>query len=157
MPGTYTSLHYHVVFSTQGRRRVITENLLPRLHAYLGGIVNELGGACLAVGGIGDHVHMLIGLPAVRAISDVVRIVKTNSSKWIHEQIGQLDFAWQSGYSAFTVSASQLERVREYVNGQAEHHKSQSFDDEIIALLQRHGIQYDPRYVLDGWVPPVRG
>jgi len=106
MPSTHLSLHYHVVFSTKDRTLCIATAWRERLHAYLGGVVRNVNGVPEAIGGIADHVHLLIGLRATACLADVVRDVKAVSSRWVHEEIGERTFAWQEGYGAFTVSAS---------------------------------------------------
>lgn len=149
MSHTYSLLLYHIVFSTRERRPTITPSLEPDLHAYLGGIVREIGGRPLAVGGIADHVHLLVQLPPRIAPADAARVVKTNSSKWVHEERHEPGFRWQDGYAAFSVSESGRDRVTRYIQGQAEHHRKQTFQEELIELLERHQIEYDPRYLWD--------
>lgn len=151
MSHTYSLLLYHIVFSTKERRPTITPSLEPDLHAYLGGIVREIGGRPLAVGGVADHVHLLVQLPPRIAPADAARVVKTNSSKWVHEERLEPGFRWQDGYAAFSVSESGRDRLTRYITfrGQAEHHRKQTFQEELIELLERHGIKYDPRYLWD--------
>lgn len=146
MAHTYSRLFYHVVFSTKDRRPHLTPEIRDRVHAYLGGIIKELGGAPLAIGGTGDHVHLLIETHPATALSDLVRMLKANSSKWIHETFpDQSLFAWQLGYSAFTVSESVKQQVALYIRNQESHHAGRSFDDELEAFLNRHGLSLDPR------------
>ncbi|WP_186775426.1 IS200/IS605 family transposase [Rubripirellula tenax] len=150
MANTFYQLRAHLVFSTQGRRQFITETIAPRLHAYLGGALRDEGVAPLCVGGYLDHVHLLIGFKPVHRLSDLVRTVKTNSSKWLNEQNASLHrFAWQRGYSIFSVSHSQVGVVRAYVANQVEHHARLTFEDELRLLLKRHGIEFDEEYLLD--------
>ena len=105
MPGTYSKLLYHIVFSTKGRARLITPDIMPRLHEYLGGIVRSEMGVAYAIGGIGDHVHMLIRWRTDDALSNLMRDLKCNSSRWVHETFqNSQSFAWQEGYAAFSVS-----------------------------------------------------
>lgn len=146
MSHTYSLLLYHIVFSTKERRPTITPALEADLHAYLGGIVREIGGRPLAVGGVADHVHLLAQLPPRIAPADAARVIKTNSSKWVHEQKNDPRFQWQDGYAAFSVSESGRDRVIRYIQGQADHHRKQTFQEELIELLERHKIEYDPRY-----------
>jgi REP element-mobilizing transposase RayT len=113
----------------------------------MGGIVRSIDGIALAIDGPSDHVHLLVKTPATAAMADVVRTVKTNSSKWVHETFPRAAFAWQTGYGAFSVSCSNVEAVSEYITGQEEHHKSVSFQEEFVAFLRRHGIEYDERYI----------
>ena len=147
MPSTHLSLHYHIIFSTKERRALIENDWRERLHAFLGGAVRKLGGVAEAVGGTDDHVHLLIGLRATHCLADVVKDVKTSSSRWVHSELQKPLFAWQTGYGAFTVSVSQIERVRNYVLNQQAHHRKQLFQDEYVELLQKAGVKYDERYL----------
>ena len=146
MPQSYTSLHYHVVFSTKGRARTITPQVQQRLYRYIGGILRQDEGQLLCIGGTGDHVHLLLRLHAGKALANAVRDIKASSSRWIHDTFpGQPSFAWQPGYSAFTVSFSGLDAVRRYIENQVEHHRRTSFDEELQRLCARHNITMDPR------------
>ncbi len=147
MPSTYLSLHYHLVFSTKGRVPSIDIDWQSDFHAYLGGTIRGLGGVPEAIGGIADHVHLLVGLKATHCLADVMRELKKAASIWVHEKIGAGDFAWQEGYAAFTVSPTALEAVKEYVANQEEHHRGKSCREELIELLERVGIEFDPRYL----------
>jgi REP element-mobilizing transposase RayT len=147
MPSTHLSLHYHLVFSTKNRVPNIVETCRGRLHAYLGGVVRNVEGVPEAIGGVEDHVHLLIGLRATARLADVVRDVKAVSSRWVHEETGDRGFSWQEGYGAFTVSASQRDMVREYIARQEEHHRKRTFQEEYVELLKRSGVEYDDRYL----------
>ena len=147
MPSTYTSLHYHIVFSTKDREPWIDRSCRPRVHEYLGGTIHGLGGVPEAIGGTADHVHLLIGLKSTHCLADFVREVKKASSVWVHEELRRSRFAWQEGYAAFTVSATARESVREYIVHQEEHHRGKTFREELTAMLDKAGIEYDPRYV----------
>lgn len=148
MAHTFANLLTHVIFSTKDRRPLIAADLKARLHPYLGGIIGEVNGIPIEIGGPADHVHLLIALPAPVAVSDAMRILKTNSSRWVHETWpDQADFAWQTGFGAFSVSQSAVNAVREYIAGQEKHHRRVSFQEEFIAFLNRHNISYDPRYI----------
>ncbi len=147
MSSTHLSLHYHLVFGTKNHESLIASGWGARLHAFLGGVIRTLNGVPEAVGGVADHVHLLVGLRATHTLSDVLREIKSVSSAWVHENVGVRSFAWQEGYGAFTVSASQLENVRAYVQHQEEHHRTRSFRDEYVALLHRCGVEFDERYV----------
>ena len=150
MPQSFVSLHVHIVFSTKNRTPMIDADLQPRLFEYTGGILRGCDSTLIAAGGMPDHVHLLCSLGKQASIADVVRAVKSNSSKWIHATFeGQRHFAWQSGYGAFAVSWSNIEQVRHYLASQAEHHASRSFKDELRAMLRRHEIDYDERYLWD--------
>jgi REP element-mobilizing transposase RayT len=150
MPQSLVSLHAHVVFSTKNREPFITPDLAPRLYPYLGGVVRNTGSVLVAVGGMPDHVHLLVSLGRQACVADLVRDVKANSSRWVHETFPDRSaFAWQNGYGAFGVSASILEQVRGYIANQADHHRTVSFQDEFRDFLRRHGIEWDERYVWD--------
>lgn len=147
MPSTHLSLHVHVTFSTKNRIPLIATEWRPRLHAYLGGCVRTLNAIPEAVGGVEDHVHLLIGFKATHRLADIVRDVKQQSSVWIHEDIHERRFSWQEGYGAFTVSESHRPRVKTYISQQEEHHKKVSFQDEYVRLLERNGIDFKPEYL----------
>ena len=147
MPSTHLSLHYHLVFSTKDRRPLIVPEWRTRLHSWLGGAVRELGGVPECVGGVNDHVHLLVGLRATHCLADVLREIKASSSGWVHDELGVRSFWWQEGYGAFTVSASQRERVRNYILRQAQHHRKQGFQAEYRGLLKKHGIEYNEKYL----------
>lgn len=147
MPSTHLSLHYHVVFSTKDRHPLISPDWKERLHAYLGGIVRDLGGIPECVGGIEDHVHLLIGLKATHRLCDVLRDIKVSSSRWMHDVVGLQEFAWQDGYGAFTLSDNRREAVIQYIRNQAEHHRSRSFQDEYLTFLRQAGVEFDEKYL----------
>lgn len=147
MPSTHLSLHYHLIFSTKDRAPFIQREWHTRLHAYLGGIVRDLGGVPEAIGGVEDHVHLLVGLRATHCLADVLKEVKASSSRWVHQEINEPSFSWQEGYGAFTVSASQIETVKRYIARQEEHHRKVSFQDEYVEFLKRSGAEYDKRYL----------
>ena len=147
MPSTHLSLHYHLVFGTKNHDPIITPSWRPKLHAYMGGIIRTLGGVPEIVGGVADHVHLLVGLKATHNLADVLREVKAVSSRWVHEEMKMPGFAWQEGYGAFTVSASQREKVRQYIETQEEHHRTRTFREEYIELLRRSGVEFDERYL----------
>jgi len=146
MPNTYTNLVYHVVFSTKFRKPAIDPEIQRELYAYIGGIVRDEGGTLLEIGGMPDHVHLLIKLKPSVALSDLLRRIKGNSSKWLNET---RDFHWQEGFSAFTVSESVVEQVRHYIRNQEEHHRKLNYQDELRALLTKHGVAFDERYLWD--------
>jgi len=147
MSSTHLSLHYHVVFGTKHQRSLIAADWRPRLHAYLGGAAKTLEIVPEAIGGVADHVHLLLGMRATHRLADVMRDVKRTSSAWVHETIGEKGFEWQDGYGAFTVNVSLLETVRSYIAHQEEHHRKKTFQEEYIELLQRSGVEYDERYL----------
>jgi len=148
MSHSYASCHVHFVFSTKGRRNLLSADLRKRLWLYLAGIARNHGFKVLASGGVDNHVHMLVSLGKTVSISDVARLLKTISSKWIHETFPtHHDFAWQEGYGAFGVGVSGIDRTIAYISNQEAHHRTISFEDEYVSFLTRHGIDYDPRYV----------
>jgi putative transposase len=147
MPSTHLSLHYHVVFSTKERCNFIDVAWRERLHAYLGGVIRSLDGVPENVGGMSDHVHILIGLRATHRLADVMCELKSASSAWVHDEIRMPIFAWQEGYGAFTVSVSNCEKVSEYIRRQEEHHKKRTFQEEYRELLKRNGVEFDERYL----------
>lgn len=143
-----TNLLYHVVFSTKSRKPLITESLCNEIHKYIGGIIRGEGGILLEIGGMPDHIHLALKFKADHSVADMMRRIKANSSKWVneHNKISGR-FSWQSGYGAFTVSESQADAVIDYIRRQNEHHRKKTFQEEFVQLLDRHGIQYDERYI----------
>lgn len=148
MPQSYSSLLYHLVFSTKDRELWLQAELRPRLCEYLSGAIRSEGGFCLLANGISDHVHLLARLRQDRAVSDVLRSIKANSSGWIHDGFPKLgSFHWQDGYGAFTVSRSQMETVRRYIANQETNPRKLTFQEEFLALLKVYEIDYDERYL----------
>ena len=147
MPSTHLSLNYHVVFSTKDRHPWIEPGWRDDLHRYLGGCVKTLEGVPVEIGGIADHVHLLLGLRAAHCLADVMREIKTASSRWVHEELHLPRFGWQEGYAAFTVSRSNVQAVRQYIATQAEHHKKRRFEDEYLELLKKHEVEFDERFL----------
>ena len=150
MATTFTNLLYHIVFSTKNRNALIVPDLRDRLYPYLGGIIRAEKGTLLEIGGMSDHIHLLVRMRAENSIAEMTRLIKSNSSKWINEEVKQpTRFGWQTGYAAFSVSESQTPVVRQYLQNQEKHHRKTTFQDEFLALLERHGIEFNPRYVWD--------
>lgn len=150
MSRTYTNLLYHLVFSTKQRLPLILPSFQSDLHAYLGGIVRDLGGIPIEVGGIADHIHLFVRLKPTLALADALREIKAGSSKWVNEEKMKLrKFGWQDGYAAFSVSESQAPRVRTYIQRQEQHHRRIDFQQEVRDLLRRHNIAFDERYLWD--------
>lgn len=150
MAGTYTNLLYHLVFSTKNRKRTIAPTDEEDLHRYIGGIIHGIDGVSLEINGMPDHIHILAKLPPKIAVSDALRTIKANSSKWVNEtKTAMLKFGWQDGYSAFTVSKSQVDSVRQYIRDQKSHHRRRNFQSELRALLEKNEIEYDERYIWD--------
>jgi REP element-mobilizing transposase RayT len=144
---THLSLHYHLVFGTKHQRPLIVAEWRSRLHAYLGGAARALEAVPEAVGGVADHVHLLLGLRATHRLADVLRDVKRASSAWVHETLGERGFQWQDGYGAFTVGASSREAIVRYIASQEEHHRRKTFQEEYVDLLRRSGVEYEARYL----------
>ena len=148
MPQSYAALYCHIIFSTKNREPLIPGELQSRLYAYMGGVLRKEGDVLLAAGGMPDHVHLLASLTRQASVAEVVRVVKANSSGWIHETFPPMsNFAWQNGYGAFSVSASAVPAVKRYLAEQEEHHRTRTFQEEFVEFLRRHGIDYDERYL----------
>ncbi|MGO8835790.1 MAG: IS200/IS605 family transposase [Limisphaerales bacterium] len=150
MANTFTSLHYHVIFSTKHREPWIAHDIEERVWKFLGGIARENGMKALLIGGMPDHVHLALALPPAQSVSKALQLLKGGSSKWIKDTLPQMrGFAWQDGYGAFTVSKSNLPEVTTYIQNQREHHRIKTFQEEFLAFLVRHGVEYDERYLWD--------
>jgi putative transposase len=148
MAHSFTSNLYHCIFSTKDRRKSITPDLEERLWPYLGGIARENDMKALAVGGVADHVHLLLALPSTLAIAKAMQLIKGNSSKWVHDTFADLrTFSWQEGYGAFSIGVSQIDVTVAYIQNQKEHHRQTTFEEEFLKILKRHGIDYDARFV----------
>jgi putative transposase len=145
MPHTYNANFVHCVFSTKGRKDTIPCELQEKLWAYMLGIANNLKIKTLAVGGMPNHVHVLISLPPIMPVAEAVQKLKANSSRWISEH--DVNFAWQGGYGAFSVSPSLVPAVQNYIRNQEEHHKKRSFEEEFRLLLRKSGIAYDEEHL----------
>ena len=145
---SYVSSYYHCVFSTKERRPLIDPQLRERLWPFLGGIARQNEMKAIAIGGVSDHVHMLISLPSTISIAKALQLIKGGSSKWVHETFPDHGlFGWQVKYGAFSVSVSQLDRTIQYIRQQEQHHRKMSFQEEFLALLKKHRIEYDERYL----------
>lgn len=145
MSHTYAQNLVHIVFSTKDRRKAIPAEFQSRLWAYAAGICHNLGIFVHAVGGMEDHIHFLIQLPPSLAVAKAVLTIKSNSSRWAHEEGHK--FAWQQGYGAFSVSRSIVPSVVRYIQNQEAHHRKMSFEAEFLALLKKHGVEFDPKFV----------
>ncbi|TWU20429.1 Transposase IS200 like protein [Novipirellula galeiformis] len=147
---TFTNRLFHIIYSTKYRKPTIRPDWQDDLYGYIGGIVRGQQGTLLKIGGVEDHVHLLAKLSPTVAISDVLRKIKSNSSKWINERPDvSRKFEWQSGYAAFSVSESQMPSVSEYIANQAEHHRKKTFEEEFLDILKKHNIDFDVRYVFE--------
>lgn len=149
MPSTWSKITLHVVMSTHDRQPTITPPIRNRLDPFIGGIVRELGGSLYQAGGMPDHSHLLIRIGADRSVADIMRNVKSRSSKWVHETFPESGFAWQKGYGVFSVSESSVDEVRQYIRRQEEHHRTRDFKSELLAMLNLHNVEFDERYVFD--------
>ena len=151
MPQSLAKVLIHTVFSTKERRPFLRDTLLrEELHRYLGGILAHLDCQPMIVGGVADHVHLLFMLSRTATIADVVKELKRASSVWLKQRPPPIaDFAWQNGYGAFSIGASQIDAARKYIAGQEKHHRTISFQDEVRELLRRYQVEYDERYVWD--------
>lgn len=144
MSHSFTNLIYHIVFSTKYRRPLITADREDELYKYIGGTIRGLGGISLKINGVADHVHVLAKLRADKAVSAVLRELKSNSSGWMHEVFPEMrDFSWQRGYGAFTVSQSNIGIVANYIAKQKEHHRKRSSRDEFVDFLKVNRIDFD--------------
>jgi putative transposase len=138
----------HLIFSTKDRRPLIKPAIRADLFAYLGGIIREMRGTALIVNGTTDHVHVLARIRPAQSVAEIARVIKTNSSRWVHEK-WHIEFAWQAGYGAFSVSESNIASVTRYIATQEEHHQKHSFKEEFLAFLKKNNVAYDDRYLWD--------
>ena len=150
MSNTYTKIYLHIVFSVKGRENLIQKKWKEELYKYICGIVNGKEQKVYAIGGVGDHIHLLVSIKPNIALSDLVRDIKSNSSKWINDKgynIGK--FQWQEGFGAFSYAQSQLDTVITYINNQEQHHQKTTFKDEYLDLLQKFNVEYDDKYLFE--------
>ncbi len=146
MSHSYSSNRVHVIFSTKQRKPCFSDDFQPKLWAYMAGIAHHQGFEAMIIGGVRDHVHALLMLPPTLPLAKAVQFLKGSSSKWINETKGQ--FAWQEGYGAFSVSASQTTDVVRYIQNQHTHHEKKSFEEEFVEFLKKYGVSYEPEHVL---------
>jgi REP element-mobilizing transposase RayT len=145
---SYVSSYFHCVFSTKERRPLIPPSLRDRLWPFLGGIARNNEMKAIEIGGVQDHVHVLLSLPSTLSVAKALQLIKGGSSKWVHETFPEHRlFGWQVKYGAFSVSVSQLDKTIEYIKSQEEHHRKMSFQEEFLALLKKHRIAFDERYL----------
>lgn len=150
MPQSLSKVILHIVFSTKDREPWLSLDVRARMHTYLATVCRDLGAEVVRVGGVADHVHIVTTLPRTLSQAQLIEQAKKVSSKWIKTvDVRHRGFFWQRGYGAFSVSPSQLEAVLQYVDGQEEHHRTRTFQDEYRELLRRHGVDFDERYVWD--------
>lgn len=150
MPNTYTSLYYHIIFSTKKREPYLTEDIRDRVCAYIGGIARENDMTALAVNGMSDHAHVLLWARPTQPVSKAVQLLKGGSSLWVHQTFPHMkSFAWQDGYGAFSVCRDHTESVAHYIRNQKEHHRHKTFQEEYLEFLKQYQIEYDERYLWD--------
>ena len=142
MPATHLSLNVHIVFRTKDSAPLINDEIIAALHAYIGGISRTLGAVPLQVGGVADHVHILLGIKATHSVANLVQEIKKHSSPWLQERVP--GFSWQEGYGAFSVSPERIPGVVKYIQNQPELHKTMTFEDERIMLLKLARMDFDP-------------
>ena len=147
MSQSLVSNRVHVIFSTQARQPLLPPDSRDALYAYLMGIGKNLGFPVLAVGGMPDHLHLLLALPPNKTLSDTIQKLKANSSRWMKNNVP--GFAWQHGYAAFSVSASGVDATVEYIRNQEHHHARRNFRRELLDFLTKNGVEYDERYLFD--------
>ena len=147
MSNTYAQLFFHVVWSTKNREPFLDSELRKEAYRYIGGIVKHEYGFALTIGGMPDHVHMLINISAKFSLSQVMRRIKANSSAFLRKQKNIPEFEWQKGYGAFSVSTSMVPVVKQYIGNQESHHEKYSFEDEFVRLLKKHDVIYDEKYI----------
>ncbi|MFN5069559.1 MAG: IS200/IS605 family transposase [Bacteroidota bacterium] len=152
MANTYSQIYLQIVFSVKGRQNLISKNWKEELYKYICGIVNGKEQKVYAIGGVADHIHILVSIKPTIALSDLVRDIKANSSKWINEKgFIKGKFQWQEGFGAFSYAHSQLDIIIAYINNQEQHHLKKTFRDEYTELLQKFDVQYDENYLFE-WI-----
>jgi len=150
MANTYTQISIHAIFVVKHRENFITKEWRDRLHSYISGVLKNEGATSLAVGGWMDHVHIFYGMPPTKNISELMRVVKASSSKWINENsLVKGKFQWQEGYAAFSYSRSQRDTVINYIMQQEEHHRKKSFKEEYLEMLKNFEVDYDEKYLFE--------
>lgn len=155
MGDSFHACHYHLIFACKDRRPLLSDAIRAELYPYIHGILQNRECTLIEGGGIADHIHLLLRAPPKFALSDVIRDVKANSSKWIREKWPKELFAWQDGYGLFTVSMSLIPKTKDYIERQPEHHKTMTFLDELKKYLKNHEISFDPKFLEGGDEPPA--
>lgn len=144
---SYHSLYYHIIFSTKNRQNFMNESQLEEMYKYMTGVIKSIETKLFLINGPSDHVHIALSTKPDISISDCVRAIKANTSRWIHQRFEESrDFAWQEGYSAFSVSKSNIQSIVTYIQNQREHHKTITFEEELKNFLKKHNITYNPDY-----------
>jgi REP element-mobilizing transposase RayT len=148
MANTYTQIHIHFVFAVKFRQAIISNEWKEGLYKYIAGIIKSNNHKLLAINGVADHVHILIGIRPAQSISDLMKHIKQDSSKWINQnKFSKIHFEWQEGYGAFSYSKSQLNAVINYIQNQELHHKKKTFREEYIDFLEKLEIDYDEKFI----------
>ena len=144
---SYHSLYYHIIFSTKNRNTYLDETQLEEMYKYMSGVIKNMKAKLFLINGPSDHVHIALSTNPDISISDCARTIKANTSRWVHERFERLrDFRWQEGYSAFSVSKSNIQSVVNYIENQREHHKTITFEEELKSFLKKHNIEYNSKY-----------
>jgi putative transposase len=152
MANTYTQLYVHIIFAVKGRTNLISKNWKEKLYQYLTGIATNKQVKMMTVNGMPDHIHILLGFKPDNNLSNIIRDIKANSSKWINEnRFVQGKFEWQNGFGAFTIGQSQVQTVINYIRNQEEHHRIKSFKEEYLDFLRAYQIDYKPEYIFDDY------
>ena len=150
MPQSLSNVILHIIFSTKDREPWLNANVRPRIHGYLATVCRGLDASFVHIGGVSDHAHVVTTLPRTMSQAELVERIKKTSSKWMKDlDVSYRGFTWQRGYAAFSVSPSKLAAVLKYVDGQQEHHRTQTFQEEYRDFLRRHHVEFDERYVWD--------
>ena len=148
--GSFNKLTYHIVFGTKFQQPTITKDIQPEFYEYVGGTACGLKRHLVEIGGIEDHVHLLLNIPPAKSVSNFIRDLKLSVSTWVNDsKLIKQEFRWQKGYGAFTVSHSQVEHVQQYIQNQEEHHRKLTFKEEYVAILKRHNIQFEDHYLFE--------
>ena len=148
MPQSFSAIWFHVIFATRGRHPYLNREIRAHVHGYMHGVITRMGGLASAIGGVEDHVHVMMRLPQDLSVADCMRVLKSGTCGWIHGNFPEArEFAWQGGYSAFSVSVSQRSRVERYIAGQEDHHRVRTYPEELREFFDRHGVPYDERDV----------
>jgi REP element-mobilizing transposase RayT len=149
MGNSYISNYVHYVYTTKNHKKYLTKKIREKLFPYIGGICKENSLKLIKAGGIEDHLHLLVSLPATITIAKSIQFIKGGSSRWIHETFKNInDLEWQEGYGAFSIGVSQIDHTIKYISNQEEHHRKISFRDEFISILNLHGIEFEEKYLL---------
>ena len=149
MANSFISSYIHYVFSTKNREKFLNQEIRKRVYPYIGGISRENNMKLITIGGVEDHVHLLLSIHSTITIAKAIQLIKGGSSKWMHDTFPELKhFAWQEGYGAFTISVSHVEDTIKYLQNQEKHHRKKTFKEEYIEILKKHNIEFDERYLL---------